>query len=733
MTTVYCSGLDAGLSPSAGLGVARSLREAFADLHIVGVGDTTRCPGVHDPVFDEVWIQPAGDADVRAAAVLRRLGDGAAWISGSEREARRLADVAGGNDGLLSPASTSIACIDAPRDDLCRRLGMLCPAAISAQEEDWQIAAFGREHGWRVWLRGPGHEPARVDGWRTVERLRARLGDRWSAPELRLQAQVDGARESIVFAAHRGAPLGAVHMRAAIETEAGVAGGGHAADLLAVDPRLARALEVELSGCGWTGGGELDIVRSLDGALWLLGARPHFAPWVYGATLAGANLPAALLAAAGGRELAPAAPRGSGFVRVVLEIPVRDGVALPERGAAASGVVRAGNYLSGMPDPGTTAAIRPHPRAAATAPPEALRAIVADLVDAEHTPYAHAIGPAPRWDRLTAAVDDAAGGARVQIAYSIKTDPDIGLLRAARARGFLAEAITAAEVRRAQDAGFAEDEIVLNGPAKGWPLHPSRAFAAFADSLEELQALARRATSGALAARYVGPRLRPPSVASRFGVRLDDFAVFSRLVSALGELPPSQRIGVHFHWASSEAGHETWFETVRATIEWACALQELTGRPVACLDLGGGWQPDDFDGVLLPRLGELVARCYAELDALEVLILEPGRALVQPLVVVETTVLELRERHGAREIVVDAALAEVPRCVWYPHRLLSRGEGGWRHWGRGPDRVVGRLCMEDDVLRTGVAVPDDVRAGTRVLIADAGAYDRSMGYNFGRG
>ena len=41
--------------------------------------------------------------------------------------------------------------------------------------------------------------------------------------------------------------------------------------------------------------------------------------------------------------------------------------------------------------------------------------------------------------------------------------------------------------------------------------------------------------------------------------------------------------------------------------------------------------------------------------------------------------------------------------------------------------------MEDVVLRVGIAAPDEIRAGARVLIADAGAYDRSMAYRFGRG
>ena len=500
---------------------------------------------------------------------------------------------------------------------------------------------------------------------------------------------------------------------------------------------MAARLEAELAAAAWTGGGELVLVRSADDAVWLIECRPLFPPWVHGATLAGANLPAALLATATGRTPAPAADRGTGFVRVTVDIPLRPGHPLPAPAASAGGVVRAGGFLSGLPEPGLRAA-GPAPaggREDPLDPVEPLRTILAGLRGAEHTPHAHRTDPAARWELIAARVRAAARACRVEIAYSIKTDPDAGLLAAARAHGFLAEAITAAEMRWALSTGFAGEEIVLNGPAKRWPPSPApiRTFATFADSLGELRDLAGLARSGALSAGYLGPRLRPPSVASRFGLELGDFTTFSGLLDVLASLPQSQALGVHFHWASSEAGHETWFDTVAALVDWARALQDLTGRAVRCLDLGGGWHPDDFDTVLLARLGGLVAGCRAELDGLEVIVLEPGRALVQSLAVVETTVLEVRERGGAREIVVDASLAEVPRAGVYPHEILSRIGGTWGRWGRGPDRLVGRLCMEDDVLRMSVGAPEEVRAGTRVLIADAGAYDRSMAYRFGRG
>jgi diaminopimelate decarboxylase len=802
MTRIYCSGLSGDGTP--GTGVARSLRAAFAGVHLVGVGDSPLAAGLHDPVFDEAWVQgprtePASDA--RARAIVDRLDAGAWWISGDEREARWLAGVAGGHEHVLSPAPLALERVDADAADLAGRLGLQAAPAISTREDDWRLTAFGREHGWRLWLAGPGHEPARIDGWRALDGARAALGEGWSASGLRLQARIDGAAESIAFAAYRGSLLGAAHLRCAgapadagtpggrvtdladglpadaggrvaglADTHPPVAGGrvagladthppvagGRMAGLADAHPAaaadaggrvtdlpdglagVAGALAAELRAMRWTGGGEIDLVRSADGALWLTALRPRFAAWVHGATLAGTNLPAALVGAATGLVAAEAAAGSHEFVRVVVEVCVRRELSLPEPVVAAGGVIRAGNYLSGMPDPARRApgVRRAHPREAAVQPAGSLRTAVDGVRHAADTPHVHAADPWPSWKRLAASIRAAGGACPIEIAYSVKTDPDPALLRAARAHGFLAEAISAAELRGALDAGFAGEAIILNGPAKLWPppRGPLRTYAAFADSLGELSALAAMAASGALTARYLGPRLRPPSIASRFGVRLEDFDTFSGLVATLRDLPPEQALGLHFHWASSEAGHEAWFQTVASTLEWGRALQELTGRAIGCLDLGGGWQPDDFESALLPRLPALVDRCAAELGALDAIVLEPGRALVQPLHVVEAAVLELRDRGAAREIVVDASLAEIPRANVYPHRLLSRSRDGdgWLQWGRGPDRVLGRLCMEDDVLRTGIAVPDEVGAGTRILIADSGGYDRSMSYRFGR-
>jgi diaminopimelate decarboxylase len=41
--------------------------------------------------------------------------------------------------------------------------------------------------------------------------------------------------------------------------------------------------------------------------------------------------------------------------------------------------------------------------------------------------------------------------------------------------------------------------------------------------------------------------------------------------------------------------------------------------------------------------------------------------------------------------------------------------------------------MEDDILADSIGLPADISIGDRLIIADAGAYERSMSYEFGYG
>jgi len=52
---------------------------------------------------------------------------------------------------------------------------------------------------------------------------------------------------------------------------------------------------------------------------------------------------------------------------------------------------------------------------------------------------------------------------------------------------------------------------------------------------------------------------------------------------------------------------------------------------------------------------------------------------------------------------------------------------------RGKAQLLGRLCMEHDVVAANVELPSTAQVGDILVFCDAGAYDRSMSYEFGRG
>ena len=111
MTTVYVSGLHSGPSPSAGVGTARAIREAFPDARVVGVDYWHGSSGLHHEVFDALWLLPSWeyiDRDAHSKEIRARLDDGAFFISTLDLEIRWLAEAIGGHDRLLVPKMSSL-------------------------------------------------------------------------------------------------------------------------------------------------------------------------------------------------------------------------------------------------------------------------------------------------------------------------------------------------------------------------------------------------------------------------------------------------------------------------------------------------------------------------------------------------------------------------------------------------------------------------------------------------
>jgi diaminopimelate decarboxylase len=183
--------------------------------------------------------------------------------------------------------------------------------------------------------------------------------------------------------------------------------------------------------------------------------------------------------------------------------------------------------------------------------------------------------------------------------------------------------------------------------------------------------------------------------------------------------------------ASAMIGVGHWRDIAESAVAWAGAIEAGSGRRVRAIDLGGGYHPDDF--ARLP-FSDIVRFARERLTGLTDVYVEPGRALTQATMAMVTSVLDVRRQDGVvHEIVVDACIAELPLAAVYPHRFFHLVGDRLVPLARGPVRVLGRICMEDDVLSQGLGLPDTLAIGDRLVICDAGAYERSMSYEFGRG
>jgi diaminopimelate decarboxylase len=758
---IYISGLYSGTNPQPGVGIARSLRQAYPDAELIGVEYSVRCSGIHWNEFNDVWLhRPWNELNLdKHGDAIRTLleKEGAYYISCNDLETLWLSHVfPDGHSNLLTPPAKALQQVGKPAVPACKDLPIKIPTFVTTDLPDWDLHTFCRQHDWKIWLKGPYYEAIRIKSWAELESWRKVLSTAWHTETLFLQAHVTGYEESISLSAYKGELLHCVSMRKRDLTEMAKTWAG---DVSEVPAYLKEPLRKIIKEIGWTGGGELEMVRDADGQLWLLEWNPRYPAWIHGATIAGHNMPAILLEGATGVPyLQPTTGLTSEFTRVVLEVPVKESMPLPPLPEPfAGGIGHSLKHPSGLL--GFAAKLHKQEmngqseseeQQLSSQLPEVPETFITDLKENDLPKL-----PTPSFLFLESTATniftraqkaaEAASTDKIKVvnAYSIKTNPDERVIRSAHKAGFLAEAISPLEVATAIKVGYRPDQVILNGPGKWWrkevlpkePLH-----AVFCDSTADVRRVAEAMNAGELHTKLVGIRLRTPSVPSRFGIPIHTPEVFEQLIDAVKLLPKDCAFGVHFHMASSNIGVTQWSALFEGMLRWCASIEALTGRCIECLDMGGGWAPDDWQaGEANNRFALAVEKVSELLPHVKEIVSEPGKAVSQPSMALAMRILEIQDESGNpkedKEVVVDGSIAELPMYFVHPHRILYQAaEGGeLQPIGRGNAHLMGRLCMEHDIVATNVALPKGAKAGDLLVFCDAGAYDKSMSYVFGHG
>lgn len=330
---------------------------------------------------------------------------------------------------------------------------------------------------------------------------------------------------------------------------------------------------------------------------------------------------------------------------------------------------------------------------------------------------------------------------RLLIAYSVKANPNLAVLRLLARAGAGADIVSGGELYRALRAGVPANRIVFAGVGKTRDEMRSALAAGImsfhVESAQELETLGDVAAEMAVVAPVavrVNPGVRSPTheftstghAGAKFGVSAGEAHELYRRVAAHAAL---RAVGVGVHIGSQIRDPQPFLEALDVVLGVADRARRELGARLEYVDLGGGFAIADGEAAALD-VGALGRGVAARLWGRGLtLILEPGRFLVGDAGVLVTTVLYVKRNGQKTFVVTDAGMTELIRPSHYGgvHSVSPVSENG-----QGPvERVdiVGPVCEQGDFLARDRPLPIPP-PGALLCVHQAGAYGFTMASNY---
>ena len=328
---------------------------------------------------------------------------------------------------------------------------------------------------------------------------------------------------------------------------------------------------------------------------------------------------------------------------------------------------------------------------------------------------------------------------RVHLAFAVKANPNLAVLRVMQREGFGADVVSGGELARALAAGMPAEDIVFSGVGKQhWEL--IRALDAGIGQFnleseeegEELSALATARGDTAACALRVNPdvdagthdKISTGKADNKFGVPIGEAAaIYARLAA----LPGLEMRGLAVHIGSQLsdlAPLERAFEKLGRLL----AEVRAAGCTVTHVDLGGGLGVPYKPGDVMPspaEYGAMVARVTHGWDV--TLMFEPGRVIAGNAGILLTRVVRVKRGINDPFVIVDAAMNDLARPALY---------GSWHDFEavrpsnrRMTANIVGPICETGDTFAMGRDI-EGVEAGDLAVFRTAGAYGATMASSY---
>ncbi|QDM41675.1 diaminopimelate decarboxylase [Altererythrobacter sp. TH136] len=326
------------------------------------------------------------------------------------------------------------------------------------------------------------------------------------------------------------------------------------------------------------------------------------------------------------------------------------------------------------------------------------------------------------------------------IAFAVKANPNLAVLKVLAGEGFGADVVSGGELTRALAAGIPAAEIVFSGVGKtrselsqGLDAGIGQFNLESEEEGRELAQIAQQRGQTVPCALRVNPdvdartheKISTGKRENKFGVPLDRA---SEIYAALAGLPGLEMRGVAVHIGSQLLSLDP-LETAYEKLGTLIAELRARGCTVTHADLGGGLGVPYRKGEVAPspaEYGAMVARVTSGWNVR--LSFEPGRVIAGNAGVLLTRVIRAkRSGNGPPFVVVDAAMNDLARPAMY---------GAWHDFDaveptgeRFTAHIVGPICETGDTF----AMDRDTDAlgpGDLAVFRTAGAYGATMASSY---
>lgn len=338
------------------------------------------------------------------------------------------------------------------------------------------------------------------------------------------------------------------------------------------------------------------------------------------------------------------------------------------------------------------------------------------------------------------AVDSAFSEVPHIIAFAMKANSNLAVLRLMASLGSGTDIVSGGELFRSLKAGVPPEKIVFAGVGKSpeeirYALE-SNILMFNVESSAELHAInemASRLDVRARVALRINPNIDPqthPYIStglkkSKFGIGADQALEEFRLASSLSHIDV---VGVHSHIGSQLTQITPFVDALKKILSLIQSLREQQFN-IRYLNIGGGLgitysdetppHPEELAKAISPLLRNL--GCH--------LIMEPGRVIVGNAGILVTRVLYTKETEIKRFVIVDAAMNDLIRPSLYEayHEI--------RQVRQKPDApqhnvdVVGPICESGDFMAKDRPMPES-KPGDLLAVMSAGAYAFTMASNY---